>query len=160
MTTSTSPSTQDERWQARHPLGVVAARHQLAFMPRLFGPTQYLTGESAVYGAMAKACPAWHGWLWEQMLTPHGNRYLRPGLPRADVGYRLIGQHNFAEVRVSADGAGLAITLLVLHHLTCALTMTGRVTEADYASERYESLLMELHETGHRDWPEILAFLA
>ena len=125
----------------------------------LFGPGQYLRGESAVYAAMDKASPDYHGGLWDYVKTPRGNRYMRPKMALAETGYRLIQPQNFSDVRVSADGAGIAITLLVLNHLAWQLCSTKREGAARLVQANYEALMEELIDSGHRDLLEIRAFL-
>lgn len=85
-----------------------------AFLTALFGHGESLVGESAIYSLATRFCPDYRGGLWNHVQTPAGARYMRP---RGDQIYRLERPARFAVMRLSADGAGIALTLLALKQI-------------------------------------------
>lgn len=133
-----------------------ATRHGSNFLPALFGRS-YLRGESTVYAAMEKASRDYAGGMWSYCVTPQGHRYMRP---KVEKRYRMLGiGGNGSQTTMSADGAGIAITLLVLNRLGWHEHANGNDTAAAQLFDNAAALQAELRDTGHPDLTDITTFL-
>lgn len=86
---------------------------RLDFLPRHFGRLM-MRIESKIYGRFQQLCPDYNGGYWEFFDISNGGCYLAP---RSQEQYRIVQPNNhFSEV-VSADAAGIIITLYAMSEL-------------------------------------------
>lgn len=86
------------------------------FLPRLFGSRHFLVGEMAVYNFMTQFSPIdYAGAYWEFYQLDAEPLYLAPtSKPR----YRMAWDMNGWKGEVSADAAGIIVSLFALSHLS------------------------------------------
>ncbi len=126
------------------------------FLLALFGQDA-LRGEPVVYNVLRRSCRAYLGGLWAQAITPRGSRYLRPCVEQV---CHLSPPGRFAaHLRVSADGAGLAATLIGLQMLAASAQDRHEPAQARLLNDRHGALLAELMASDHPDRAHILAVL-
>jgi hypothetical protein len=113
---------------ALKPMTLVPEARRMAFLPALFGPTLMMIGERAVYQFMSWLAPNdYNGGLWS--FHERGGQPLFMS-PDADKRFRIFCETNGYMGEVSAEAAGIIVTLFALSHLSFR-------HEADQLSESY-----------------------
>lgn len=93
----------------------VAEKDRLDFLPRYFTPRWMLRGESLVYAWMRRLSPDYQGGYWAFYALSNDGFYLAP----TGREMRLIVEGNDFDEAVSADAAGVIVTLFALNQLAC-----------------------------------------
>ena len=93
----------------------VPGHQRLQFLPRHFGRFM-LHVEQRIYDQMGELAPAYDGGTWEYWDLSNGGCYLMPPVQE----YRLAQPSNYFEGTVSAQAAGIIVTLYVMSHLSFA----------------------------------------
>ena len=113
---------------ALNPATVVPEARHRTFLPALFSPSLMLIGERAVYQFMSWLAPDdYTGGLWH--FHERGGQPLFMS-PDADKRFRIFCETNGYMGEVSAEAAGIIVTLFALSHLSFR-------HEADQLSEAY-----------------------
>lgn len=122
---------------------VKVAHHQrLGFLPRMFGPRHFLRGEQTIYAWARLLCPAYEGGYWEFFELGNGGFYMAPELPGP---LQLRVETNDFEGSVSADTAGVIVSLFAINHLLfqgCDHLVTQWDRLHDYACGRADAPLI------------------
>ena len=95
---------------------VVPEEDRLTFLPRHFG-MHMLTVENVLYTQFAKLCPTYTGGYWHFYDLSNGGCYLAP----SHETYPLVHADNFFEATVSADAAGIIVSLFTFSHVSFLL---------------------------------------
>lgn len=114
----------------------VSENNQFDFLPALFGKLM-IHGEGYVFNLMRRMCPAYDGGQWKYFELSNGARYMTP----PDSSGELVlfkNERNYFEDNISADAAGMIVTLLGLSHLGSAVY------------EQDEELANELFDNFHK----------
>ncbi|QOI57930.1 antirestriction protein [Rouxiella badensis] len=93
---------------------IVSGNRRLAFLPRLFG-ANYRKAESFIFSTARSVCREYAEGVWIFKELPDGGGYLVP--PHLDRCTLRIDGNGF-EGEMSADAAGIVLTLLVLNRLS------------------------------------------
>ncbi len=105
------------------------------FLPQLFGARMFFHGEPTVYSWMSKLCKAYTGGYWEfYAIGDQGAGFM---VPRMDGPVTLFVDTNGYEGQMSAEAAGIVVTLFALNHLMFSTPSKGAV---DLLCDRYEEL--------------------
>lgn len=140
MTPDASNPAQSPARQA----AVIPDNRRADFLPQLFGRQLLLTAEFTVYRFIAWLSPDYRGDYWDFCEYDGRPLYLRPtAIPR----YKIICETNGYEGEVSADAAGIIVTLFAFSHLSFAY-------RSDVLSEGYARLYS--YAVDHREAAEIL----
>lgn len=107
-----SPDEMPPRDQSQWPARPVADSLRMQFLPQLFGARLMLHGEGLVYGFMRAMSDAYTGGMWDYYVLPNNARYMAP---RDTMQFRLVSPNGY-ERTVSADAAGVIMTLMALSH--------------------------------------------
>jgi hypothetical protein len=107
---------------------------RMQFLPKLFGGRLMLAGEMTVYTLMSSFCEAYNGGHWDFVEVP-GAGYMRPSAPIPGE-YAMTCPGNWFEGTVSADAAGIIVTLMALSHLSFK-DNTDRCAESFYALRNF-----------------------
>lgn len=91
----------------------VPEQERLCALPRYFGPWDVIV-EGSVYNWMRELCQDYAGGEWRFMALSNGGLFL---VPRAGQ-YTLTQPNNGFNGTVSAEAAGLIVTLYALSHLS------------------------------------------
>jgi hypothetical protein len=92
---------------------LVAEHQRLDFLPRHFGQLM-LNVEAYIYNRFDLLCPEYKGGYWEFYDLSNGGCYLAP-----DGGtYRIRQPNNYFDEVVSADAAGIIVTLYAMSELS------------------------------------------
>ena len=107
-----TPSNQDADleqpiWNA----ALVPTSRRFEILPRLFGERFMIKGELTVYNFMSGMCSSYTGGFWDFYELPNGASYLVPTMAEH---FDLSWHGNGFEGRVSADAAGIIVTLCAL----------------------------------------------
>lgn len=91
---------------------------RMDFLPGAFGTRLFMRGEMAVYGWMGRLCAAYRGGFWDFFTLSNGGFYMAPQVAdgRA-LPIVLGGEGNGYAGEMSADAAGIVVTLMTLSHL-------------------------------------------
>jgi hypothetical protein len=93
----------------------VPTHQRLRFLPKHFGLSM-LHVEQRIYEQMRELAPAYDGGYWEYWDLSNGGCYVVP--PGNE--YRIAQPSNFFDGTVSAEAAGIIVTLYVMSHLSFA----------------------------------------
>lgn len=105
------------------------------FTPRLFGARMFMHGETAVFTWMRRLCKAYTGGYWEfYTVGDEGAGFM---VPRMDAPVTLYVETNGYEGQMTAEAAGIVVTLFALNHLMFQTPSKGAV---DVLADRYEEL--------------------
>ncbi|MFN4267059.1 MAG: antirestriction protein [Aquabacterium sp.] len=96
---------------------LVPESRRLEFLPMLFGEQLMIIGEMTVFSLMSKFSPDYHGGLWDFVEVPNGG-YMRPSVSHDSRLYKFSCPDNWFEGEVSADAAGIIVTLIALSHMS------------------------------------------
>lgn len=94
---------------------LIPERQRMGFLPKLFGNRLFMLGEGVVYHFMGDMCSADTGGLWAFVAIPDGTGYMRP---KANGTYSMSCAGNQWEGDVSADAAGIIVTLMALSQMS------------------------------------------
>lgn len=95
---------------------IVPMERRIAVLPAFF-PGYYMKVEASVYDWMRRFCPDYRGGYWEYVTLSNGGMFLYP--KRSDGGtYKLEWYGNGFTGEVSAEAAGLIMTLMAMSHLS------------------------------------------
>jgi hypothetical protein len=120
-------------------------------LPTLFGP-KYLLGEEQVYRFMQKFCrdnTAGTGY-WNFYVLDNGGYFMAP---KTDQRFHLVVASNGYEGEMSAEAAGIVVTLFTLCYLSEVAyeledaALLARINKHFYALNSYAD--------GHPEWKEI-----
>ena len=125
----------------------VAEANRPAFLANHLGVAEALRFERAVYVIMDRACERYTGGYWEFYQLSNGGLLIAP---TGEASYRLCWTDNYADVLLLPEGAGAAVSLMALSHLSCALT-----------SERLAEKFYQLRDfaAAHDEAQKIFAFI-
>jgi hypothetical protein len=101
-----STQTNDTRVTASR----VAENKRAGFLPRFLG-RHLMQGEGLVYGWMSRLCEDYQGGYWEFYTLSNEGFYMAP--TRAEP-MRLQHPDNYLDAEMSADAAGIVVTLFAL----------------------------------------------
>ena len=91
---------------------LVAEAERLDFLPAHFG-CHFLQVERAVYAWMSELCATYRGGYWEFLSLSNGGGYLRT----SEGEWQISVENGFSRT-LSADAAGIVVTLFALSHLS------------------------------------------
>lgn len=91
---------------------VTDENERINFLPNLLGDVYYI-GESLVYGWMKKLCSSYDGGYWNFYKLSNGSFFLA-----LDEEKEYLFAWNYEEVKLSAEAAGMVVTLFALGQLT------------------------------------------
>ena len=95
-------------------VATVADDQRLAFMPKHFGK-QMMRVEGNVYTFAGNLLEGYDGGYWEFREASNGAGYMVPPKPATPTGlYRCSGPLTTADVELSADAAGIVVTIFAL----------------------------------------------
>ncbi|MED7793134.1 antirestriction protein [Klebsiella aerogenes] len=83
---------------------------RLSFLPHLFGE-DFMLAEAMVYALASRYMPDYQGGFWHFIRLPDGGGYMMPDGDR----FLVVNGENWFDRTVSADAAGIILTLLVLN---------------------------------------------
>jgi hypothetical protein len=125
MTALTSPA------QSRSVAIIVPEERRGPFLPNLFGERQFLIAEHTLYSLMGWLSPEdYNGGFWDFYELNDQPLYLVP--PEKDR-YRIACDTNGFEGEVSADAAGIIVTLFTLSHMSFK-------AHSDHLADSYQRL--------------------
>lgn len=102
---------------------------RMEFLPMLFGERLMMLGEMTVYAQMSNMCSQYLGGLWDFVLVPGGG-YMRPPMREH---YDMYCPSNWFGGQVSADAAGIIVTLMALSHMSFK-------DQTDHCADRFYAL--------------------
>jgi hypothetical protein len=105
-------TTENEMMTEATLVTVVPREDRMRFLPDLFA-TLHQRVENAIYDWMSELAADYRGGLWEFVRIESGGGYLRP--PGKE---HRLGCANGFEGTVSADAAGIIVTMYALSHLS------------------------------------------
>jgi hypothetical protein len=91
---------------------VVQENQRMDVLPALFG-SAFMRGENLITGYMRNICAGYGGGYWDFIRLSNGGFYLRPDMDTVELS---IAGNGF-EKEVSADAAGIVVTLYALNIL-------------------------------------------
>ena len=102
--------------QANQPVtaSLVASNRRLTFLPTYFGPRLMMRRESLVYAWLRRLSEDYNGGFWNYYELSNGGFYMAP---KINGSLRLQNEGNYADQTVSADAAGIVVTLYALSYL-------------------------------------------
>lgn len=120
---------------------LVSASQRSSFLPKHFGSLM-LVAERGIYKVLQSMCPIYNGGYWNFYELSNDGFYLAPAyeelLPISVMGNGYDGL-------VSADAAGIIVTLVVLNQL-CWKTESEKVINQYYLLRDYVGFHMEASE--------------
>lgn len=108
----------------------VATNRRLAVMPAHLQAAEILPFESLVYGTMSAVCSAYDGGYWEFMELSNGVFYM---VCTDQERYKISVAGNYFDGEMSADAAGIAVTLMAFNALAWR-------TRKDYVTDLFYNL--------------------
>ena len=93
---------------------IVQPGNRLAFLPKHCG-VFHLNFELGVYSIMDRACASYSGGLWDFFELSNGGFYIALDSAQA---VHLIWPDNYFDASMSADAAGIGVSLMVLSNLS------------------------------------------
>lgn len=87
---------------------------RMSFLPRYFGLKHMMNGESEIYRTLSRLCAEYKGGYWNCYELSNGGFYMAP---KINGSLRLQNEGNYADQTVSADAAGIVVTLYALSYL-------------------------------------------
>lgn len=96
---------------------VVTGKARLKFLPKVFGPRHFLTGEAGVYRWMRALCQTYKGGSWNFYNLSNGGFYLALDDGGNGAPLHLSWHGNGFDGVMACDAAGIAVTLFSLCHL-------------------------------------------
>lgn len=97
------------------PATLVGESERLNILPKLFGERLMILGENAVYNQMSAMCSEYGGGFWNYYELPNGAYYM---VPTGSEKYEMSWELNWFSGVVSADAAGLIVTLVALSQMS------------------------------------------
>ena len=121
VTESAADNGQDQTITATQ----VPEHQRLNFLPRVFGPRLALLGESAVFDWMGHLCPDYSGGYWQFFDLSNGGFFMaldEGSCPTSESTplLRISVEGNGYTGTLSAEAAGVLVTLFALNHLLFA----------------------------------------
>lgn len=118
---------------------VVSENQRLSFLPKYFGNHMF-AAEQGIYNTLSKLCASYHGAYWNYYKLSNGGFYLAPSL---DKNLDMVVDSNGYSGTLSADAAGVIVSLYVINHL-CWLEESEPLINRyyllrDYAAEHTEA---------------------
>ena len=110
--------------------------NQFDFLPALFGKLM-VHGEGYIFNLMRRMCPTYVGGQWKYFDLSNGARYMAPPDRDGEL-LQFKNDGNYFEDNISADAAGVIVTLIGLSHLGSSV------------HEHDEVLANELFENFHK----------
>ncbi len=121
---------------------LVPESQRLRFFPRIFG-SKFLYGERLIYAWARGLCPDYNGGYWHFYTLDNGGFYVAPD---TDQRMRVVVDGNGFDGTMSADAAGIVITLFTL----------GRLAEHfESGTDHFHALRDYARE--HREFPSIFS---
>ncbi len=113
------------------------------FLPKFFGPALMMHGEARVFDTMRRLSPKYSGGLWHFYTLSNGGYYMAPN---TEAPMHLSVSGNWFEGEMSADAAGIVVTLFALSALSIE-TYIERIGDLfhllrDYAADHPEARLI------------------
>jgi hypothetical protein len=102
----------------------VSEDKRISFLPKHFG-VHFVSGEATIYAWAATLSADYAGGLWNYVELSNGGFYVSPATPEK---LRVRWPDNYFDGEVSADAAGIIITLYALNHLA-AKTLLNRFVD-------------------------------
>lgn len=94
--------------------------------------------EVAVFHLMGKLCSSYTGGQWNYYVLSNGAWYMAPEEPGPWTLVDIDGR----AFEMSGDGAGLAVTLYVVNHLSWMFHAAGQKESCEAAADHYHALRM------------------
>lgn len=92
---------------------MVAEEDRIDFFPKHCGRA-FLMFESHVYNWMRRLCPDYDGVFWQFYELSNGGFYMAP---ETAMPVRIVCEGNYFNEEMSADAAGIVVTLFTLSHM-------------------------------------------
>lgn len=99
-----------------------------------FGPMAFF--ENAIFDLMRKLCSDYHGGGWSYFELSNGGWYMAPD----DEEEYILEDWAGRPCVLSADGAGLAITMYLVNHLSWMYHHEGQPVKSKAADDHYHAL--------------------
>ena len=96
---------------------VLDEKQRMEFLPKYAGKN-YLRFETCVYALMDRASRQCQGGFWTFFELSNGGFYMCPDQSQE---FLMTWEGNYFEGKMSADSAGVAVTLMALGHFSCTL---------------------------------------
>lgn len=118
---------------------VVNENKRLSFLPKYFD-NHALTVEQGIYNTLSNLCSSYRGAFWNYYELSNGGFYLAPSL---DENLDMVVDSNGYSGTLSADAAGIIVSLYVINHLCwldeSELLINRYYLLRDYAAEHNEA---------------------
>ena len=92
----------------------IMGEDRFAFTTTLFGKNSYLKGEHAAYQWMRQLCQEYTGGYWRFFALSTGGCFMAP---EGHTSYRMTNAMNWSDETISAQAAGIVVTLFALSTL-------------------------------------------
>ncbi|HEY3620042.1 MAG TPA: antirestriction protein [Candidatus Sulfotelmatobacter sp.] len=116
----------------------VAENRRLNFLPKMFGTNYFLNGEASLFDFAHALMPDYAGGHWEFFhRTGDGVHFAVPNVPDAS---RLCVSGNYFDREVSAQAAGIILSLFALNAMAHRASSRGDETGTDFLADRYYAL--------------------
>lgn len=118
---------------------IVKENDRLSFLPKYFG-NRMIAAEQGIYNTLSKLCPSYKGAFWNYYELSNGGFYMSPCL---DQQLEIVVESNGFEGLLSADAAGIVVSLCIINHL-CWLNQSEKMINQyyllrDFAAEHHEA---------------------
>lgn len=119
---------------------LVSRNKRPSFLPKYFGKWM-LTAEQDIYTLLSSFCKTYTGAYWNFYELNNGGFYLAPDL---EDKLQFFVESNGYEGALSADAAGIVVTLYALNRLCCMTESEELIKNyyllLDFANEHHESI--------------------
>lgn len=109
------------------------------FLPNHAGP-QFLRYEMLTFDIMGKVCAEYHGGMWDFFELSNGGFYMAPD---SEKRFRLVWEDNWFDGEMSADAAGIGVSLMAQSWLSGATNSESLAEKfyqlRDYAADHAEA---------------------
>ena len=94
--------------------------------------------EATIFGLLGQLCPDYTGGMWDYFALSNGTWYMAP----TEKCLFRVTDFDGRSHDMSGDGAGLAVTLYLVNHLSWKFRADGQVAMMEAAAHHYHALRM------------------
>jgi hypothetical protein len=135
------------------PATTVHDNFRMTFMPRMFGDQYFLNGEAMLFDFARNLMPDYAGGHWE-FYHLRGSE-VRYAVPTGRERWRVTVAGNYYDGEVSADAAGIILSLFAINAMSEFALRRNDWTGMDALADRYGDLRQ--YACGHPERAAILA---
>ena len=128
---------------------LVPNKARMSFLPTYFGPRFFLRGETLVYAWLDRLSKDYEGGCWDFYTLSNGGFYMAP---RIEGRMRIVVEGNGFVGNMSADAAGIVVTMFTLGQLA---RENFRLHDVDFLTKQYHFLREFVY--GHAEGRKILS---